>query len=134
MVELFYPIHLVTLENEREHWKTKASKARMVRAQVVLFLSALAGGKPKPEAPWAVTLTRHAARKLDPGNLEACFKHVQDGVADWLGVNDGDGAKIRWVYRQKRVPANGRHGCEILIETLSEMRDPKSLGWNLEAW
>lgn len=130
---MFYPIHLVTLENTREHWKAKAAKARFVRGQVVLFLSALAGGKPRPEAPYAVTLTRHASRKLDPGNLEACFKHIQDAVAEWLGVNDGDGKKVRWVYRQKKIAANGRHGCEILIESLEHMSDPKSLGC-LDEW
>ena len=32
---------------------------------------------------------------MDDGNIAAALKHVQDGVADALGIDDG---KLRWSY------------------------------------
>ena len=56
--------------------------------------------------PLVITLTRIAPRALDHGNLEASFKEVQDGVADWLAGEYGKGQDRReglcWQYRQQR--------------------------------
>ena len=48
-----------------------------------------------------VTLTRIAPRKLDCDNLRGALKAVRDGVADWLGVDDGS-ERITWKYAQER--------------------------------
>lgn len=63
--------------------------------------------------PVVVTLTRLGGKKLDPDNLANCFKAVQDGVAAWLGVDDGDETKVRWKYRAR---PGYRMGCRIHIK------------------
>ena len=50
--------------------------------------------------PVTVVLTRVAPRRLDGDNLQSGFKAVRDGVADWLGVDDGNGL-IDWQYVQR---------------------------------
>lgn len=65
-----------------------------------------------PQAPYpvyrplVVVLTRIAPRDLDAGNLEASLKAVQDGVADWLAGEYGQGQDrqpgLFWRYGQQR--------------------------------
>ena len=54
-----------------------------------------------PDPPLTVTMTRIAPRELDSDNLAISFKHVRDGIADWLGVNDND-KRVTWKYAQER--------------------------------
>lgn len=61
---------------------------------------------------WVVTLTRLGPRRLDPGNFEGGFKHVQDAIAHALGVDDGS-PRYTWNYRQEKTEA---HGVRIRIE------------------
>jgi hypothetical protein len=37
---------------------------------------------------------------LDGDNLQSGFKAVRDGVADWLGVDDGN-SLVDWQYAQR---------------------------------
>ena len=46
-------------------------------------------------------LTRIGPRRLDSDNLAAALKHVRDGVADALGMDDGD-PRLVWLYGQRR--------------------------------
>lgn len=57
-------------------------------------------------SPWRVRLTRvsPSAKGLDSDNLAASFKGVQDELAEWLGVDDGDREQVRWSYAQERGP------------------------------
>ncbi len=60
--------------------------------------------------PISITLTRvfvGHGRSLDDDNLRATFKHVRDGIADWLGVDDSPRSGIEWRYEQKRWNALG---------------------------
>jgi hypothetical protein len=41
---------------------------------------------------------------LDGDNLQSAFKATRDGVADWLGVDDGD-PRLDWQYRQRKGAA-----------------------------
>lgn len=54
-----------------------------------------------PPGPWRVTLTRYGARRLDGDNFQTSLKVVRDCVAEWLGVDDGDVARVKWRYRQR---------------------------------
>jgi hypothetical protein len=47
-----------------------------------------------------IVLTRIAPRKLDTDNLASGFKAVRDGIAEWLGIDDGD-SRLDWQYRQR---------------------------------
>ena len=54
-----------------------------------------------PGLPLEVELVRVAPRRLDSDNLTSSLKAVRDGVADWLGVDDGD-ERVLWRYRQRK--------------------------------
>jgi hypothetical protein len=96
-----------------QSFKARMAKARLVQYQradgaslgAVLrpgFLGARAG------ALWfAILLTRFGPRPLDDDNLDAAFKHVRDGLARKLGVDDGD-STVRYVVDQERGPYSVR--------------------------
>ena len=51
---------------------------------------------------------------LDTDNLAGGFKAVRDGIADWLGINDGDKA-ITWNYTQERGQPK-QYAARVVIE------------------
>ena len=85
------------------HWsgKAKRSKAQRTAVRDLLRRSALA----LPPLPATITLVRVSRGKpLDRGNLGPALKHVQDGVADVYGVDDGVGerdGRYTWAYDQR---------------------------------
>jgi len=63
--------------------------------------------------PWLVTLTRLAPSEwLDDDKLAEAFKAVRDELAGWLGVSDGNQARVRWLYAQRKAG----WGIELRIE------------------
>lgn len=48
-----------------------------------------------------IVLTRVGPKKLDSDGVVSSLKAVRDGIADALGVNDGD-STIRWTCEQAR--------------------------------
>lgn len=112
------PVRLVSEANMREHWATKHRRKKQQQSMVKLvFVS-----HKVPQPPVVVAMTRIGARKLDPDNLAGSMKHVQDAVADILGVDDGDEARVRWVYQQ-RIGKRGEYAVEIElkpVDTLGE--------------
>ncbi|WP_230682079.1 hypothetical protein, partial [Streptococcus pneumoniae] len=46
-----------------------------------------------------VRITRVGPRRLDDDNLARAAKALRDGVADWLGCDDGD-PRVSWHYAQ----------------------------------
>jgi hypothetical protein len=123
-VEAAMPIATVSEANMREHWAAKHRRKKMQQAVVRLWLGRALKRPPFPP-PFLVTLVRGGTRKLDPGNLEGCFKHVQDEVARLIGVDDGDDAKVSWEYMQ--IP--GCKGRAIGVYVRVEPR-PKDYGNN----
>lgn len=83
-----------------EHWSARKKRRDEARLRT---LGAL-GSKPRPELPVDVTLTRVSPRKCDHDNAVASLKHVQDAVAFWLRVDDGDEAKVMWRYARAVEP------------------------------
>ena len=82
----------------RLHWAVKAKLTKSHRQTALKTLQQL--GASKPELPIDVYLTRIAPRQLDSDNLSSGFKAVRDGVADWLGIDDGHPG-IAWHYKQR---------------------------------
>lgn len=78
-------IQLSSTLNARQHWRTRAASAKRQRGIARLCLSSYA----RPTGPVVVTITRVAPRALDSDNLAGACKSIRDGVADWLGVDDG---------------------------------------------
>lgn len=90
-------------QNAREHHMVEWRRARAERGTAALLCRQLA--KPK-QWPVTVLVTRIGPRKIkdDHDNLRASAKHVVDGVADALGVDDGDRSKVSWTYAQAKGP------------------------------
>lgn len=110
----YVPIRTVSESNQREHWATKHRRNKRQQEAVGYAMLAVRPLLPKP--PVLVTLTRFAYCRLDPGNLEASFKHVQDAVAKMLGVDDGDQVRVSWLYEQEK---KRHYGIRITITPLT---------------
>jgi hypothetical protein len=104
---LTLPIQVKNGCNLREHPMARhrrVLKEHKIVAQA-LWARELLNKRHRPSfPPYVVTMTRIAARKLDDDNMVAGFKGVRDAVAKWLGVNDGDTSKVRWVYAPEEKP------------------------------
>jgi crossover junction endodeoxyribonuclease RusA len=114
------PVKLVNGLNTREHWAPKAKRARdqrraataaMIHARPrwVFDCDLAAAGDP----PITITITRRGGRRMDDDGLTASAKHVRDGIADWLGIDDGD-PRLTWVVRQDGAP-RGQHWVDVEV-------------------
>lgn len=96
------PVRTVSEANSHTHWRL-----RQKRAQEQRYLGRLAGPirlglrYGATYLPCHVHLVRLASRKLDSDNLQGALKHVRDGIADWLGVDDGNEEAVTWTYAQE---------------------------------
>jgi hypothetical protein len=101
-------IKTVSEPNVTGRLRAKLKRKKMQRQTAHVHLLALVGrnegGPPSMCSPLVVTLTRIAPRTLDSDNVHGALKHVRDGVADWLGVDDGD-ARVTWEVGQERGAA-----------------------------
>ncbi len=123
------PVHIIPETNQREHWGDKAKRVKAHRAAGKL-LTTLALRKVTPTPlmtvagflPVDVTLTRiigPRGRPLDAGdNRPTAFKAVRDGIAEALGVNDGDETRVRWAYSPEE------RGPQWAIRIRIEKREP----------
>lgn len=88
--------------NLREHWRTRAKRAKQQRDDGRLMV----GGSIRSlflqtEGPIFIRFVRVSARPLDDDNLAFAFKCIRDGVADAFGVADNH-PRIHWEYAQER--------------------------------
>lgn len=100
----------VSESNAHEHWRARQKRAKAQRASarwhtLAEFLKQL-GGDYAPLLPATVTLTRLGPRKLDSDNAAGAMKHVRDGIADAIGVDDGD-ERYDWQYKQEKSKTYG---------------------------
>lgn len=106
----YVPFRVLTVQ-----WGTRGNrfaKADRTREFSALAAVALAGVK-RPALPVTVTLTSiYNRRSMDPGNLAAALKGVEDVLADWLipglrpGMADGD-PRLSFVFAQEKSPVVG---------------------------
>ena len=106
---------IVSVANMRLHWAAKAKLTRDQRTRTRLSLAAVAQSFGVEVLPVTVVLTRIAPRRLDGDNLQSGFKAVRDGVADWLGVDDGSDM-IEWQYNQR---SGGPNVYKVEIEVIT---------------
>ena len=99
MISVTAPIATVSETNRREHWSQRHKRRKAQRQVAHQYLNLTI--TPPPEPPIVVTLTRISPRGLDCDNLRGALKGTRDGVADWLGIDDGD-SRIEWRYGQER--------------------------------
>jgi hypothetical protein len=96
LLRIELPIRLASVSNLREHWSARARRFKSHRETAYLALRPY--GVPDP--PLQIEITRIAPRKLDSDNLSSAAKGLRDGIADWLGVDDGD-PRLEWIYSQE---------------------------------
>lgn len=103
-------IKTVSEANAHAHWRTRSRRAKLHRVEAGLrTLAAPPDARQAAKRELAaggllVTLTRVAPSSgLDSDNLASSQKHIRDGIADALGVDDRD-ARITWSYVQQRGP------------------------------
>lgn len=97
--------------NTREHHFARARRAKQQRQAAYWCTVDAMRQLPAPghlPGRFVVILTRvhpQRAKPLDEHDaLPASLKHVVDGICDRLGVDDGDKARVRFVYRQEVGP------------------------------
>lgn len=107
-VEFTIPGPVPSCANLREHWHARAKRAKAQRGGASLMAMAhlRKTGWPPNVKGLTITLTRLGPRKLDSDNLASSCKAHRDGIADALGIDDGD-ARLEWVYQQERGAAPG---------------------------
>jgi len=103
---LVIPLHTVSETNDHGHWRKRHARANGDRKKGTLgqrkTIELVCQSKlEKPPLPCIVTLIRIAPRRLDPSNLVGALKHVQDGVADWIGVDDKHDKIVKYEYKQE---------------------------------
>lgn len=109
MTGILLPIKTVSVMNLREHFMTKAKRSKLHRQTAFVMLKAW--GVP-PALPMTITMTRMSIGTLDDDNLASAMKAARDGVADWLGIDDGNPG-ITWVRKQQKA---GRGTYGLLVE------------------
>jgi len=111
------PIKTVSELNTRDHYM-KVHKRRSQQRRDAHWLMK---GNDKPSLPVSIKLTRISPRRLDHGdNLNASMKAIRDGIADWLGVDDGN-ERIFWDYFQTR-PSKGETGVLVRVRELTSTK------------
>ncbi|MCQ4165123.1 hypothetical protein [Tahibacter harae] len=103
MIELELPIETVSEANTHTHWRERQRRAKKQRQEAARALEraiTARGGQPL-EMPLQVTLVRVGPRALDSDNLQGALKHVRDGIADAVGIDDRD-SRYHWRYEQAR--------------------------------
>jgi hypothetical protein len=121
------PIKIVSEANLRQHWRKAAARKKLHRQTARLVLQQHARPMGETEQ-FTVTLTRVAPRKLDDDNLASGFKAVRDGIADWLGIDDGS-PRIRWQYAQHKSEA-GHYSAWVRVEWANDQQPALDLAGN----
>ena len=97
MIATTIPVKIISVANARLN---RFALAAMNKSHRAITKNTLAGLAYPPNAPLTIVLTRIGAKALDTDNLAGGFKAVRDGVADWLGVDDGS-PLLDWQYQQR---------------------------------
>lgn len=111
------PVRTVSEANTHTHWRERARRAKEQRTAAywavhVTNFARLHGGLFID--PLTVTITRVAPRALDDDNLASSQKHVRDGIADALCIDDRD-PRVSWRYAQRRGEPK-QYAVEVSIE------------------
>jgi hypothetical protein len=93
-------IRLTSLTNAREHWSKRAARAKTQRGRARLY--AQVAGVHLVGLPLVITIIRRGPGTLDDDNAVTSAKHVRDGIADALGIDDRS-PLVTWVVQQERA-------------------------------
>lgn len=99
-ISFHIPIQTVSEANSRGHWAKRAKRAKLQRGAAIVIARTTASPS-EVRLPCIVRLTRIGPRQLDTDNLQSALKATRDGIADWLGIDDGCNDLVRWEYAQE---------------------------------
>lgn len=118
VIEFDIPIKTASLANLRLHWAAKARLVSKQREAARMLTRNALNGTLIPKRV-RVTMERRAARRgnlLDTDNLASALKPTRDGIADALGIDDGD-ERTDWVCEQSR----GHQDWSVMVK-IEEVR------------
>lgn len=110
LASLTVPIRTVSEANlaSSEHWRYRWKRGKAQKTAVEwAMLVMVQQFKLELAPPYHIHLTRLAPGKLDSDNLTGSAKHVRDGIARFLAVDDGDEKMVVWSYSQERAKDYG---------------------------
>ncbi len=99
-----YGMRTYSLANQREHWHSKSDRARKEKLAVRAHCQHERIPPPRNGQTVVVTLTRVGPVRMDSDNAIGSLKHVRDGIAEWLGLDDGDEERIVFKYQREKGP------------------------------
>lgn len=116
---MIMPIKTISEANVKEHWGAKSRRAksqrRIAKLHVHNYIQALPRGylDMLKRNGMIITLIRinRTAHVLDDDNLARSLKAVRDGVAEAIGLDDGNKA-YTWKYEQRKESA---YAVEVFI-------------------
>ena len=109
------PVQTVSINNRREHWAVRATRTRHHRRIAAMIVSTAIKKRGMPITfPLVIDMVRLASRRMDDDNLRAALKALRDGIADALGVDDGD-RRLTWNYFQSSYTASSTSGVMVSI-------------------
>lgn len=99
-----------------QHWGKQANVTKKQRTySAVVSSNHIVASGIETCKKYKIKLTRYGKRILDDDNLSGGFKHVRDGIADALGVDDGSG-DIKFEYFQEK---SNEYKVKIEIEEVN---------------
>lgn len=113
MIAFTVPVRTVSEANAHQHWRERQRRAKEHRHTASWMARAALAKAVSIVWPAKVTMTRVSPRELDDDNLAGALKHVRDGIADALGMNDRD-PRIHWAVAQRQD--SGGYSVEVTIE------------------
>lgn len=125
--EVDFTLHLKTVaeSNRREHWASRARRVKQHRtaARSAMqaygnMLYARSGFRLISECEHIyVTMSRAGVRRLDSDNLSGSFKAIRDGIADAIGIDDGDDM-YTWTCEQQPLKRGEKPFVHIHVRAL----------------
>ena len=110
MIAVEIPVKIISTANARLN---RFKLASMNKSHRMAARNAMAQVAQAPALPLTIVLTRIGPKTLDTDNLAGGFKAVRDGIADWLGVDDGS-SQLDWQYLQRSAGA-GVYAVEVEV-------------------
>jgi len=107
---------LPSTANLREHKGQKMKRVRSQREVVGMYLRGYTAGRVPKGGDFTVRLSRVSARALDSDNLQTCLKAPRDAVTAFLGLNDDNDPRLRWLYAQTKDPKRRKRYTALRVE------------------
>lgn len=88
----FIPVQTRSEMNLREHWAAKAKRAKAHQEIAALCVTSCLLTRVRRairDRHHDMMLIREGGRPMDPDNLAASMKHIQDGITRAIGIDDG---------------------------------------------